>query len=94
MFKKKPVSPGIDRPEDLLDPVDLRVYHLLFYVKMVLIALFTYLFILTLSEGVFMLQNMNDKAVGVIKKSRPWIEQPVYKINKEITHASYNGQSI
>jgi len=46
------------------DPIKKQIYYILPMIKLVLIALFAYLFILTIAEGVFTLQNVNTKAVG------------------------------
>lgn len=82
MFKRKPISPGInEKIKDQLDPIDYKVYQILFYVKWVLIALFVYLTFLTISEGVFMLENINDNAVG--KETRPWLSNPTYHVSSQ-----------
>ncbi len=85
MFKRKPISPGInDNPKDQLDIIDRKVYDLLFHVKWVLVALFVYLTILTISEGVFMLQNINDNAVG--RRGRPWETNHTYHVSDQNQH--------
>lgn len=81
MFKRKPISPGINvKIKDQLDPIDYKVYQILSYVKLVLVALFVYLFFLTISEGVFMLQSINDNAVG---RSRPWETKHTYRVSDQ-----------
>lgn len=49
---------------DQADPIKRQIYYILPIIKLVLIALITYLFVLTISEGIFTLQNVNTKAVG------------------------------
>jgi len=48
------------------DPIRLGIYQCLICIKYFLIALFVYLTILSISEGVFTLQNARDHAVGHI----------------------------
>jgi hypothetical protein len=57
------------------DDIRREVYFLLFYVKLVLIALAVYLFVLTVSDGVFILQNIGDHAVGTIERRDIWAFQ-------------------
>lgn len=74
MFEKfDPISAWTKRQErkqilndwlDNSDPIKKQIYYILPMIKLVLIALITYLFVLTVSEGIFTLQNVNDKAVG------------------------------
>lgn len=95
MFKKKPVSPGINRPQDLLDPVDYKVYNLLFYIKCILIVLFVYLIFLTLNEGIFMFESINDNAVGSTKGvQRPWLSKPTYNISNQDLNLELSSVTI
>lgn len=46
------------------NPIERHIYYMLPMIKLVFIALFVYLFILTISEMIFTLQNANPKAIG------------------------------
>jgi hypothetical protein len=46
------------------NPIERHIYHILPMIKLVFIALFVYLFILTVSEMIFTLQSANPRAVG------------------------------
>jgi hypothetical protein len=60
------------------DPIKLMTYYILYNVKYLVMALVIYIFILTVSEGVFMLQNVGDHTVvGFVKQERRtlWVFQ-------------------
>lgn len=46
------------------DPIRLITYYILLHVKYLVIALIVYLFVLTISEGVFTLENTGGVAKG------------------------------
>ena len=57
------------------DPIRLITYYILLNVKYLVIALIVYIFILTVTDGVFMLQNIGDNAVGTIERRNIWDSQ-------------------
>ena len=57
------------------DPIRLITYYILLNVKYLVIALVVYIFVLTVTEGVFMLQNIGDHAVGTIERKNIWDSQ-------------------
>lgn len=85
MFKKK------SKPEDQLDIINRKIFEIFFYVKWVLIALFVYLTILTISEGVFTLQNINSNAVG---RSRPWETKQTYRVSNQNPNLELSSEII
>ncbi len=46
------------------DPIRLITYYILLHVKYLVIALVVYIFVLTISDIIFTMQNMGDHAVG------------------------------
>lgn len=46
------------------DPIRLTTYYILLHVKFLVMALVVYIFILTVTEGFYMLQGIGDHAVG------------------------------
>ena len=67
------------------DPIQREIYLILPILKLLLVALIVYLFVLTISEGTFFIQNFNPKAVGTTE---------TYKHKKEMIYASNNGSFI
>ena len=63
------------------DPIRLTAYQILIHVKILVIALVVYLFVLTISEGVFTLQGVGDHAVGRVQ--RPWLTNPIYQVSDQ-----------
>jgi len=57
------------------DPIRLTTYYILLHVKFLVMALVVYIFILTVTEGVFILQNVEDNAVGTIERRNVWDSQ-------------------
>ena len=57
------------------DPIRLITYYILLNVKYLVIALVVYIFVLTVTEGVFILQNVEDNAVGTIERRNVWDSQ-------------------
>jgi hypothetical protein len=50
--------------KDRSDPIRIEIYSILPILKLFLVALIVYLFVLTISEGTFFIQNFDPKAVG------------------------------
>lgn len=78
------------------DPLKVFAYDVLKYVKMVLIALVVYIFILTITECLYGWENLTDNAFGSTKESRPWIKKSPYQIssnqnpNSELSFVTIN----
>lgn len=92
MFKRKPIS-GEPTPKEALDIIDYKVYEILIYVKYVLIALIVYLFIVTVSEGYYMLDSVRSGAVGVIEQKKYLNHKPYKEVNYEIGNGSFISRS-
>lgn len=100
MFKRKPVSPPY-KPQDELDIIDKKVWDTLTYVKLVLIALFVYLFICTISEGFYLLRDAAQGTYGykITKpeggKKKLW-QSPKIKIrdaSAEVKNSGFKNQT-
>ena len=50
-----------------MTPIEEAVYRILFYVKFLVLALIIYIFVLTVSEFLFTIENLGDNAVGYHK---------------------------
>ena len=50
-----------------MTPIEEAVYRILFYVKFLVLALIIYIFVLTVSEFLFTVENLGDNAVGYHK---------------------------
>lgn len=46
------------------DPIKITLYHILVYLKLLVIALIVYIFVLTLSEALFTIENTGGVAKG------------------------------
>lgn len=88
MFKRKPIS-GEASPKDELDTIDYKVYEILVYVKYALIALIIYLFVLTVTEGYYVLESAKSEAVGTIIKKEYLNQKPYKEVNYEIGNGSF-----
>ena len=50
-----------------MTPIEEEIYKILNYVKFLVLAIIVYLFVLTVSELIFTIENMGDGAVGYHK---------------------------
>ena len=77
------------------DPIRLTTYYILLNVKYLVIALIVYLFVLTVTEGVFVLQNVNDNAVGTIKRRNIWDSQKkrIKSVGVDLKNSGFKKQT-
>jgi len=50
-----------------MTPIEEEIYKILNYVKFLVLAIIVYIFVLTVSELIFTIENLGDNAVGYHK---------------------------